>query len=55
MDDLERRIVEEFGYRPGGTAWTPALRVDPKEAGMTPEQVENMAEMIRRMMEKRKE
>ncbi len=42
MSDLEKRICEELGYRPGDTEWLPAIRVNLKESGLTGADV-NMA------------
>jgi hypothetical protein len=49
MGGLEKGIVEGLGYRPAATTWTTAIRVDPAEAGLTPEQAKAMRESFRRM------
>lgn len=53
MNDLEKRLVAELGYTPGETRWVDAIRVDLREAGMTPEQAKAMQETMQRMMERR--
>jgi len=53
MDGLESRLVKDLGYAPGETRWFDAIRVDLREAGMTPEQAGAMQETMQRMMERR--
>lgn len=43
--------LRDLGYTPGDVLWTPAIRVDPKDAGMTPEQAQAMRKMIQGVVE----
>ena len=52
MMDMERRLVEEMGYLPEATEWATAIRVDPRETGLAPEQLKIMRKMFRSMFEK---
>jgi hypothetical protein len=52
MKDLERRIVEGIGYRPGESTWAEAIRVDPKDAGYTPEGARSMRKFLRDLIRK---
>lgn len=50
MPDLARRLANDFGYIPAETTWMEAIRVDPRDAGMSAEQARAMrAAMIRRV------
>lgn len=50
MPALAKRLTDDFGYRAGETTWMEAIRVDPRDAGMTAEQARAMrAAMIRRV------
>jgi hypothetical protein len=42
MASMERCLMAEFGVVPQGIEWTPAMRVDPAESGMTKAQVQQM-------------
>ena len=53
MADLEARIVEELEYQPDHDSWAPAIRADPRDAGMSPEEAARMRDMMRRMLERR--
>ena len=46
MADLERRIVDDLGYRPAGVIWLPAMMVDLDEAGLN----RNSVRMLRNML-----
>ncbi|MDZ4829473.1 MAG: hypothetical protein SGJ09_04650 [Phycisphaerae bacterium] len=50
MHDLERRLSEELGYRPDETTWTAAMRVNPRDAGYTPQQAKALRETMKKMM-----
>lgn len=47
LPDLQRRIIDELGYRPGKDAWNPAIRVDLNELGMSAEEVARLRSLIR--------
>ncbi|MEK6703451.1 MAG: hypothetical protein AABZ53_14415 [Planctomycetota bacterium] len=48
--DMEKRLVTDMGFEPVGDTWSPAISVDPKVAGYTPEQSRRMRESIRTMI-----
>lgn len=48
--DMERRLVTDMGFEPTGDTWTPAISVNPKDAGYTPEQARKMREGIAKMI-----
>ena len=51
MDDLERRIRREFGYRPDNDLWLPAFSVDYAKAGMSIIEATLLRTMIQRQMQ----
>ena len=46
MASMERCMTAELGLAPQGETWTAALRVDPREAGLTKAQVKQMRDMV---------
>lgn len=46
MPSFERCLREEFGLTPVADAWTPAMRVDPKETGLSKAEWKRMREMV---------
>lgn len=51
MDDLERRIRREFGYRPDGDLWLPAFSVDYTKAGLNVIEATFIRAMIQRQIQ----
>ena len=47
----ERKLVEDFGYKPVGDTWRAAITVDAREAGVTAAQLKATRGMISRMVE----
>lgn len=51
MDDLERRICREFGYRPAGDLWLPAFSVDYSKAGLNVIEATLLRTMVRQQLQ----
>jgi general secretion pathway protein G len=51
LPSMERRLVEELGYKPVGDTWRPAITVDAKAAGVSGAQLKATRQMISRMVE----
>jgi hypothetical protein len=51
MDDLERRIRREFGYRPDSDLWLPAFTVDYTKAGISLLEATLLRTMVRQQMQ----
>jgi dienelactone hydrolase len=51
MDDLERRLRREFGYRPDGDLWLPAFSVDYSKAGLNVIEATFIRAMIQRQIQ----
>ncbi len=51
MSGLEKGLAE-LGLKPSGVEWAEAIRVDPRDAGYTPEQARRMREAMRRTLER---
>lgn len=49
--DLEQRICDELGYKYESTTWIPAISVDIKESGLSPEQVKTFRTMMKKSIE----
>lgn len=52
LPSLEKRLVQEMGYRPVGDVWHAALSVDAEAAGVAPAQLRQMRRMVERMMDR---
>jgi hypothetical protein len=52
MPDLEARLVGEMGYRLADEVWTPAIRANPKDAGLTPEAAKRLRGSMRSTIER---
>ena len=50
LPGVQRRLAE-YGYSPVGDTWRTAMRVDAKEAGITPAQMKQMRQMIEKLIE----
>jgi hypothetical protein len=48
---MERRLTEDFGYRPAGDRWLVAMEVDAETAGIPPAQLRTMRQALKRSME----
>jgi hypothetical protein len=51
MDDLERRIRRELGYRPDSDLWLPAFTVDYTKAGLSVIEATLLRTMVRQQMQ----
>ncbi|MGQ0627464.1 MAG: hypothetical protein ACT4PL_05110 [Phycisphaerales bacterium] len=51
MADLENRLVNDLGYVAEDTEWLSAIRVDPKDAGMSAAEVKALRERMKKMTE----
>ncbi len=51
MDDLERRLRREFGYRPESDLWLPAFTVDYVKAGLSVIEATILRTMVQRQMQ----
>jgi hypothetical protein len=50
MADFDRRLREEFGLVAIGESWTPAMSVDPREAGISRRQWADLRASVRSSM-----
>ena len=48
LEGIEDALVRRFGYVPEGTEWLVAVKVDPEEAGLTPQQAKEALKMTRK-------
>jgi hypothetical protein len=55
LPTMERRLVEEYGYRPVGDTWRTAMDVNPAAAKMSPAQFQSMRQMMSEMIKKQLE
>ena len=51
MDDLERRVRREFGYRAESDLWLPAFTVDYAKAGLSVIEATLLRAMVQRQMQ----
>jgi hypothetical protein len=47
MDDMERRVIKDLGYRPDGDLWFTAFSVDLRATGMSPGDLQSMRRVIK--------
>lgn len=52
LTDMEAKLKSDFGYTFEGEQWLEAISVDPKAAGMTPEQAKKMREVMKKQIER---
>lgn len=50
MADFHRRFVDELGLHPIGESWTPAMGVDPRDAGLSRRQLNDLRASVRATM-----
>lgn len=50
MDDLERRMINEMGYKPAEDIWLPAFSADAKDAGMSEQEIKMLRQMVQQQM-----
>jgi hypothetical protein len=55
LPTMEKRLVEELGYRPAGDTWNTAMQIDPEAAGMTQEQFASFRKMTAQMVKQQLE
>jgi hypothetical protein len=48
LEGIEDALVRRFGYVPESTEWLVAVKVDPEEAGLTPQQAQQALKMTRK-------
>jgi hypothetical protein len=48
LEGIEDALVRRFGYVPESTEWRVAVKVDPEEAGLTPQQAQQALKMTRK-------
>ena len=48
LEGIEDALVRRFGYVPESTEWLVAVKVDPEEAGLTPQQAKEALKMTRK-------
>ena len=48
LEGIEDALIRRFGYVPESTEWLVAVKVDPEEAGLTPEQVQQALKKTRK-------
>jgi len=51
MEDMERRIRREFGYRPEGNQWLPAFTVDYEKSGLNVIEATLLRSMVQKQMQ----
>lgn len=51
LNHLERRLVNDFGYRVAGERWLTSMKVDTEAAGIPPAQLQTMRQMMQRSLE----
>ena len=48
LEGIEDALIRRFGYVPESTEWLVAVKVDPEEAGLTPQQAKEALKMTRK-------
>jgi hypothetical protein len=48
LEGIEDALIRRFGYVPESTEWLVAVKVDPEEAGLTPQQAQQALKMTRK-------
>jgi len=55
LEDMESKLRADLGYEPAGEAWLAAISVNPKAAGLSPEQARRMRENFKKQLARREE